>query len=542
MLTNFVAVTAALATTTSAFTCTGNYFSFFNRPGSAMSYQRLDPALQPGTLSPHLHSFDGGDGLSASTDFAATQASTCTTARVKTDKSLYWRPTLYWNGNGTGFHRVPEKSTKIYYKYGDGDKWANVTGFPEDFNMIAGFPNKRSDGENPGGVRWGCHQPDGRDDKIFSNGFPTGFQSCKYGFASEVTFPSCWNGKLLDPKNPYDHMAYPSGFGGVGVENCPNTHRAARFPTIFIEFWYDTSIFDGQYDANTSPWVLSNGDPTGYSFHADFLNGWEKGVLEKATAQSGGCNCGCGCGQEEMEQCFGSANVNKDSDASWKSCGDVSTSEGGDGAPVVETLPGCNPMQSGPADATPVTGAGCAATALPGSGSGGDKSKSSVAVDGSKTSAPSSPAVTPPAKVSSAEVYTSKAVKDDAKTDASLSPPLTPPNKDYSNDKNKPTLSSAAPVAVASSQQYPAGGKDGANPTPDTPKDNTVPAAPKPTPVAGPEDEECKAPVYVTVTPTIYVTAGSNSTSCGLGTVTKTTTQTATVTVPAAGDFQYSSY
>ncbi|KAF1916726.1 hypothetical protein BDU57DRAFT_430613, partial [Ampelomyces quisqualis] len=502
-----VAVTVALATTTSAFTCTGNYFSFFNRPGSAMSYQRLDPALQPGTLSPHLHSFDGGDGLSASTDFAATQASSCTTARIKADKSLYWRPTLYWNGNGTGFHRVPEKSTKIYYKYGDGEKWANVTGFPEEFNMIAGSPNKRSDGENPGGVRWGCHQPDGRSDKIFTNGFPTGFQSCKYGFASEVTFPSCWNGKLLDPKNPNDHMAYPSGFGGVGVENCPTTHRAARFPTIFIEFWYDTSMFDGQYAANTSPWILSNGDPTGYSFHADFLNGWEKGVLEKATAQSGGCTCGCGCGQEEMEQCFGSANVNKDSDASWKSCGDMSTSEseGGEGLPVVENLPGCNPIQSGPADATPVTGAGCAATTLSSSGSGRDKSKAS---------APS-------------------AVNNDAKIDALPSLSLDPPNKGYGNDKKEPTRNSAAPVATASSQQNPAGSKDRAKPTPSTPKDNTLPAAPELTSVTGSDGEDCEAPVYFTVTPTIYVTAGSNSTSCGLGIVTKTMTQTATVTVQA---------
>ncbi|OAK98344.1 hypothetical protein IQ06DRAFT_295682 [Phaeosphaeriaceae sp. SRC1lsM3a] len=541
MLTNIIALTAGLATTASAFTCTGNYFSFYNRGGDALSYQRVDPALFPGTQSPHLHSFDGGNGLSASTDFAATQASTCSTARVKSDKSLYWRPTLYWNGNGTGFYRVPEQSTKIYYKYGDGDKWANVTGFPENFNMIAGSPMKRSDGSNPAGVRWGCHNPDGRDDKIFDNGFPKGFTSCDYGFASEVTFPSCWNGKELDPKNPNAHMAYPTNGGGVGIDNCPTSHRAARFPTIFIEFWYDISSFKGQYSANTSPWVLSNGDPTGYSFHADFLNGWEKGVLEKATGQSGNCNCGCGCGQAEMEQCFGSENVNKDG-SDWDNCRVTGTSEEGEGARVVETLPGCNPIQSGPADATAVTGAGCAATAMPGSGDS-KPSASSDAAGVSKTSVVYSPIVTPSAKASSladgSKPASSKAVKDDAKPSVAYSIP----NKGY----DKPT-----PVAAASSQNYdntvPAGGN--ATPSPVSKPESgdylpslslaTTPAASKPTgSPASPADEDCKAPVYVTITPTIYVTAGGNATSCNLGTVTKTIKEIATVTVQPAGGVEY---
>jgi hypothetical protein len=270
MLTNIVALTAGLAATVSAFECHGNYFSFFNRAGP-MSFQRLDPGAYPGIESPHLHSFDGGDALSASMGFDTTQDSSCTTARIKPDKSLYWRPTLFFK-NETGFYRVPETASKTYYKSGDDDKWANVTEFPEDFNMIAGDQMKRSDGDNPAGVRWGCHQPDGREDKIFDPGFPTGFTSCSYGFASEATFPSCWNGKKMDPSQPSAHMAYPTTTSGVGIENCPTTHRVARFPTIFMEFWYDISSFDGQYSADSAPWVLSTGDPTGYGFHADFVS------------------------------------------------------------------------------------------------------------------------------------------------------------------------------------------------------------------------------------------------------------------------------
>ncbi|KAH4222101.1 hypothetical protein HBI81_251220 [Parastagonospora nodorum] len=160
----------------------------------------VDPSIYTDTASPHLHSFDGDSGLGAITTSKGPVESEYTTARIEQDKSLYWRPSLYRSGNGAGFYRIPEQEAEIYYKFSDGDQWANVTGFPEDFSMMAGFTNKRADGDNLAGVRWGCHQPDGRDEKIFGNGFPTGFQSCKYEFSSEAAFPSCLKGKKIDPK------------------------------------------------------------------------------------------------------------------------------------------------------------------------------------------------------------------------------------------------------------------------------------------------------------------------------------------------------
>ncbi|KAL6711289.1 hypothetical protein ACN47E_005820 [Coniothyrium glycines] len=529
-------LTAGLAATASAFDCSGHYFSFFNRAGNAMSYQRIDPGLYPGTESPHLHSFDGANGLSSSTNFADTQASTCTTARVKNDKSIYWRPSLFFN-NGTGFYRVPEKSTKIYYKSGDGDRWANVTGFPGDFNMIAGDPLRRSDGDNPAGVRWGCHEPDGASQAIFDNGFPKGFSSCKYGLASEVTFPSCWNGEALDPQNPNAHMAYPSAFGGIGIENCPTTHRAARFPTIFIEFWYDISSFTGHFGPNDTPWVLSNGDPTGYGFHADFLNGWEKGVLEKATAETGGCNCGCGCDQAGMEQCFGTENVNNDSDADWQNCGAAGT-KSSEASPVLEKLPGCNPLQFGPARATPVTGVGCDIAAPT---STGVKTTAATSQPTGKKSTAVYSAVSPSAKTSGKAIASAYApisivipnkATDDEYNAVSPSVTATPetstvaPSDDY-DALPVPTLVFSEGVYVLPSL---------------TPTGSEVPAITG-TPSGG-NDKDCPAPVYVTVTPTIYVTANAvaNTTSCGGQTFTRTITDIATVTVEANNGMQYGSH
>jgi hypothetical protein len=534
MFTNLFAATAAMAATVSAFDCNGNYFSFFNRAGP-MSYQRLDPALFPGAQSPHMHSFDGGNALSASSDFSSQESSSCTTARIKPDKSLYWRPTLYWNGNNTGFYRVPENAAKIYYKFGDGSSWANVTEFPDDFNMIAGDPAKRADGDNSAGIRWACHQPDGGSNDIYSNGFPTGFQSCKAGFASEVTFPSCWNGKKLDPSSPNAHMAWPTN-GGVGIENCPTTHRAARFPTIFIEFWYDVSSFDGQYSSNSNPWVLSNGDPTGYGMHADFLNGWEKGVLGKATAESGGCNCGCGCGQDEMKQCFGAENVNDDSDSDWKQCA-ASTSEA---ETKLEKLPGCNPIQSGPARATVAHGAGCDATAYP------------VA---SATSAVAS-AVSSVTSVT-ASAYASSAAGSSIRT-SSAAMSISLPNKGYAGDDYAayPTgEASSTPVAAVSSAPYPfPNGNSTVAPTATgqytfstrvssksrhghnhskfhSSQTTAEPAGNTGYPVeAEGASSSCTthAPVTVTYTPTVTVTAQSASAALNN---TKTLTQTSIVTV-----------
>lgn len=540
MYTNIAALTAALAATASAFECAGPYFSFYNRGGNAMSYQRLDPALYPGAQSPHLHSFDGGNGLSASMDFEDTQGSSCTTARIKPDKSLYWRPTLFWNGNNTGFYRVPDKFLKIYYKFGDsGNVKAEVSEFPENFRMMAGNPFKRSDdGNNPGGIKWSCMSDSGRIDTV---GFPKGFTSCNQGFATEITFPSCWNGKDLDTANPSAHMAWPTA-GGLGLDACPSTHKVARFPAIFIEFWYDISAFDGHYSADDTPWVLSNGDPTGFGFHADFLNGWEKGVLAKATADTGYCNCGCGCGNDEMKQCFGADNVNDDQDASFKTCA-ASPLYGGDDGAVMEKLPGCNPIQSGPAAATQASGAGCAAAAPTSS----SKSSSSSATASSSSESASS------ASASTSGYSTSVQVADASSTSGSAIPTLSmsfpnkgeeTPSDGYGYGGSASLTSAVAPDVTTS---YPAVTgvpsnshglvfSDQLNTTTSTDATPSFSLVTTASPAKPSGSEGCKAPVYITITPTVYVTAGvaENTTSCE-PTIYETVTNTATVTVPAGG-------
>ena len=97
-------------------------------------------------------------------------------------------------------------------------------------------------------------------------------QFCKVGVRAEIQFPNCWNGKDLDSTDHKSHMAFGSrGRNGPCPEGFP-----VRIPAVFFETIYQTRNYVGQ----AGEFVLANGDPTGYGYHADFICGWQEGVLE----------------------------------------------------------------------------------------------------------------------------------------------------------------------------------------------------------------------------------------------------------------------
>ncbi|KAL8873114.1 MAG: hypothetical protein Q9174_001361 [Haloplaca sp. 1 TL-2023] len=328
----------------------GQRGAYFTMGSDSLVTESLDPLLSPGTKSSHVHSVFGGSGFSASADFAALSASKCTSLDVIDDKSAYWTPTLYFNKGGQ-FTRVPETFVKhkLYYKYGKGDNTPDLeqTEFPEGFRMMAGNANLRSDDGSMGSggsqLNWQCHRSGGPK----TTGFPKGFTDCNgyiSGLAATMRFPSCWNGQDFNKDAPLAHMSYPTNRDGMA--GCPEGFKKARFPEIMIEYWLDTKPFDNQYGANEIPWVLSNGDPTGYGFHMDFLNGWKKGVLAKAMKT---CDAG-NTGAIDTPQCFGGSVQKGPTKDACKIAPTVQEDVGMDGP--LKQLPGCNPVQPGPGLAT----------------------------------------------------------------------------------------------------------------------------------------------------------------------------------------------
>ena len=264
---------------------------FVQYTGGSLAIERVDPLLSPGVASNHVHSVTGANGFSADMSFQDTQDSTCTTLPVSQDKSNYWMPTPYFHNNGQ-FTRVPEAyNRKIYYKYGNSKcQYDDRSEFPQGFRMMTGSATQREMNETMMGVggnqlQWVCH--DGGSNPS-ATGFPTGFQSCndEYvpGLASTMRFPSCWNGEDFDLNNPMAHMAFPTNADGIA--GCPAPWNKARFAEIMIEYYLDVSQFDSiqkdYSDPNNAPWVLSDGDPTGYSMHMDFVRSCQSQLVSIA--------------------------------------------------------------------------------------------------------------------------------------------------------------------------------------------------------------------------------------------------------------------
>jgi len=121
-------------------------------------------------------------------------------------------------------------------------------------------------------------------------GFPD--QECD-GYASplraDVHFPSCYD-TSKDVRDYKNNMQWPQN------NKCPE--GTIRVPHLFFEVYWDTLKFQNRWTKGQgkSPWVLSNGDKTGYSLHADFINGWDEKTLQTIIDT-------CDAGSSGMDKC-----------------------------------------------------------------------------------------------------------------------------------------------------------------------------------------------------------------------------------------------
>lgn len=153
---------------------------------------------------------------------------------------------------------------------------------------------------------------------------------------AQIQMPSCWDG-VNAHKSDNSHVAYLSQIDNGA---CPPTHPVLHIH-LFYEMYYDTKAFQG----TGGKFVFANGDTTGYGFHGDFINGWDDSVL---TSALGSCAQGAP-GSGQISDCPVLAAVNtKD----VKNCPERPALINEPVKGLLEKLPGCNPVTSGPVSAS----------------------------------------------------------------------------------------------------------------------------------------------------------------------------------------------
>ncbi|KAI1139092.1 hypothetical protein F5Y05DRAFT_380815 [Hypoxylon sp. FL0543] len=291
----------------------------FNNVGGQFSTQgQMDPIVSPGVKSAHSHGIMGGSNFNLTVTGDQLLDSQCTNTMILNDKSNYWVPTLWFQSpaNGT-FKKVPLFYMNAYYKFDATND--EIKAFPPGLKIVSGDAMKRTPPATGGlqfdptqgeiqPVQWTCPTQDsniarypagsdgtkaGLPDPVnlgSGAGFPV--VNCD-GYASplrqDIHLPSCYNpdAGLDDYKN---NMAWPTPING-GKADCPKGW--IHVPHLFYEVYYDTLQFQNDWDVDgqNQPFVLSNGDRTGYSSHGDFISGWDENTLQTIID---GCNTGYG--------------------------------------------------------------------------------------------------------------------------------------------------------------------------------------------------------------------------------------------------------
>ncbi|KAI5835680.1 hypothetical protein K523DRAFT_368070 [Schizophyllum commune Tattone D] len=318
---------------------------FLMAANNILTTQRIDPILTPGQVATHVHSGAQGSPLVCnqphfcysvvggsnfgldSTSSDVLRYSSCTSVPIREDKSNYWYPVCAWQ-NGT--FSLVDGNPVI-------DDVNTTTPFPDDVSD----PNLRTFDASSfaqQAVTYLCLQAGGASARF--NELPRGV--CSAGIRSQINFPSCWDGKNVDSDDHRSHVAFLS----TGPDNgtCNDPAFPYTLPRIFMEassqpvYWITQTwdAFRSQSYSPDQPFVFSNGDPTGYGYHADFVNGWEPAALKNALDY---CHCNP---YGDPSCCVAQGLFTFDQEAKCYITDSVEEKVKG----TLDTLPGANPVQA----------------------------------------------------------------------------------------------------------------------------------------------------------------------------------------------------
>ena len=378
-------------------------------------------------------------------DYNRTQgADVCTTCFVKGDHSNYWIPHLYYQHADGSVESVDQVGSASMYYFNEPSRLGageTVESFPNGLRMFAGDPNKRTlgtDNESKA-INYKCLDYSGTPTD--SAGFPD--HDCPNGFRAEVTYPSCWDGKNLDSSDHKSHMAYPTASFEGG--SCPSSHPH-HMVTLKVEFIFDTHKFAGW---STNPFVWSSGDPTGYGLHADYVMGWEDGLLDSAVEQ---CHDNFGV----LANCPPFAGRLPPTDQTFANPGTCTVQDyvNEDVGGTLSKLPGCNGIDASKSDSSACDGG----ATLNGSWGDGIASVVSSLIGGSKPTGAAGSSAAAPSPSLGAPAGTGSGVAPPANVPESTSAPpeygYSAPAGGYSSQGQDGYGSYSAPGAAASGHAF----------------------------------------------------------------------------------------
>ncbi|KAI0973903.1 WSC domain-containing protein [Xylaria arbuscula] len=314
----------------------GQVDAFWRLPcSSPVVVERADPIMDPNVVSKHAHTIMGSNAFNFTMDYSDTQSATCSTCKAVEDLSSYWVPSLYYHAENSSFISVGQGGggALIYYLQrsdpNDPNAAEGLIPFPKDFRMVAGNQDNRNYTDTPEqrAVSFVCLGTEGPATYELPN------RNCPGGLRTQLIMPACWDGKNLDSPDHKSHMAYPSGLDNGP---CPASHPK-RFITVFYEVTWSVDDFKDMWYGDKQPFVFSHGDPTGYGYHGDFLNGWDIPTLQKAINE-------CTAASGNIEECGAFTLRNDDDMKACKVLPRVNETVSG----ILQALPGCNAVQAGP--------------------------------------------------------------------------------------------------------------------------------------------------------------------------------------------------
>ena len=242
---------------------------------------QVDPIVNPGLESTHLHDFFGSKTTNANSTYES-MVGQPTSCDIAGDSAGYWTPTLL---NQAGVP-IPIHRVTVYYR-DKPDASTPVVAFPPDFRMIAGYPDPHLV-EGPikkGAYGWNC---DNTEPLLESAAIDCAGHPGDDRVKANIFFPNCGqldaDGNIVtDSFDHRGHVAYP--VDGV----CPPDHPV-KLPTVYYKIKYSVTncITAGCHLASDE----LAGTASGQSLHADLWNTWVQSVLQDVVTRClNGDNC-----------------------------------------------------------------------------------------------------------------------------------------------------------------------------------------------------------------------------------------------------------